>query len=79
MSADERQDMIRGMVARLSDRLATEGGPPEDWARLISSLSVLGDQAQAIAIWNNAQEVFADNPEALEVVREGARAAGLVL
>lgn len=79
MSAEERQDMIRGMVARLSDRLATEGGPPEDWARLISSLAVLGDEAQAIAIWNNAQEVFADNPEALEVVREGARAAGLVL
>lgn len=79
MSADERQEMIRGMVARLSDRLATEGGPPEDWARLISSLAVLGDEAQAIAVWNNAQEVFADNPDALEIVREGARAAGLVL
>ena len=79
MSAEDRQDMIRGMVARLSDRLATEGGTPEEWARLISSLGVLGDEAQAIAIWNNAQEVFADNPDALEIVREGARAAGLVL
>jgi cytochrome c-type biogenesis protein CcmH len=79
MSAEDRQEMIRGMVARLSDRLATEGGTPEEWARLISSLAVLGDEAQAIAVWNNAQEVFADNPDALEVVREGARAAGLVL
>lgn len=79
MSTEDRQEMIRGMVARLSDRLATEGGTPEEWARLISSLGVLGDEAQAIAIWNNAQEVFADNPEALDVVREGARAAGLVL
>ncbi len=79
MSPEERQEMIRGMVARLSDRLATEGGTPEEWARLISSLGVLGDEAQAIAIWNNAQEVFADNPDALDVVREGARAAGLVL
>jgi cytochrome c-type biogenesis protein CcmH len=79
MNAEDRQDMIRGMVARLSDRLATEGGTPEEWARLISSLAVLGDEAQAIAIWNNAQEVFADNPDALEIVREGARAAGLVL
>ncbi|MBO6885624.1 MAG: c-type cytochrome biogenesis protein CcmI [Marivita sp.] len=79
MSAEDRQEMIRGMVARLSDRLATEGGTPEEWARLISSLGVLGDEAQAIAVWNNAQEVFADNPDALEVVREGARAAGLVL
>jgi cytochrome c-type biogenesis protein CcmH len=79
MSPEDRQQMIQGMVARLSDRLATEGGPPQDWARLISSLAVLGDEAQAIAIWNNAQEVFADNPDALEIVREGARAAGLVL
>lgn len=79
MSAEDRQEMIRGMVARLSDRLATEGGTPEEWARLISSLGVLGDEAQAIAIWNNAQEVFADNPDALDIVREGARAAGLVL
>jgi len=79
MSPEARQEMIRGMVAQLSDRLATEGGPPEDWARLISSLGVLGDEAQAIAVWNNAQEVFADNPDALEIVREGARAAGLVL
>lgn len=79
MSAEDRQEMIQGMVARLSDRLANEGGPPEDWARLISSLAVLGDEAQAIAVWNNAQEVFADNPEALEIVRDGARAAGLVL
>ncbi|MFP7673434.1 c-type cytochrome biogenesis protein CcmI [Marivita sp. S0852] len=79
MSPEERQEMIRGMVTSLSDRLATEGGPPEDWARLITSLAVLGDQAQAIAIWNNAQEVFSDNPDALEIVRDGARAAGLVL
>lgn len=79
MSPEDRQEMIRGMVARLSDRLATEGGTPEEWARLISSLGVLGDEAQAIAVWNNAQEVFGDNPDALEIVREGARAAGLVL
>jgi cytochrome c-type biogenesis protein CcmH len=79
MTPEERQEMIRGMVANLSDRLATEGGPPEDWARLITSLAVLGDEAQAIAIWNNAQEVFADNPAALEIVRDGARSAGLVL
>lgn len=78
MTPEERQEMIAGMVARLSDRLATEGGPPEDWARLIGALSVLGNEAQAIAIWNNAQAVFADTPEALAIVRDGARGAGLV-
>ena len=79
LSIEERQEMIRGMVSRLSERLANEGGPPEDWARLIASLGVLGEEARAIAIWNNAQEVFADDPSALDVVRDGARAAGLVL
>ena len=79
MSEEDRQEMIRGMVSQLSDRLASEGGPPEDWARLITSLAILGDETQAIAIWNNAQEVFGDNPDALEIVRDGARAAGLVL
>jgi cytochrome c-type biogenesis protein CcmH len=78
MSAEDRTEMIRGMVGRLSDRLATEGGPPEDWARLIGALGVLGDEAQAIAIYNNALEVFAGNEAALGTVRDGARQAGLI-
>ncbi|MGR3270341.1 c-type cytochrome biogenesis protein CcmI [Thalassococcus profundi] len=78
MSPEARQEMIRGMVARLSDRLATEGGSPEEWARLIAAYAVLGNEGQAIAIWDDAKEVFAGNDEALETVREGARNAGLV-
>lgn len=77
MSAAERTEMIQGMVARLSDRLATEGGTPDEWARLIGAYGVLGNEEQAIAIWNNAQEVFAENAEALETVRNGARQAGI--
>ncbi|MDJ0822208.1 MAG: c-type cytochrome biogenesis protein CcmI [Paracoccaceae bacterium] len=77
MSEEDRQAMIQGMVANLSDRLATEGGPPADWARLIAAYGVLGNTDQAAAIWANAQEVFADNAEALELVREGARRAGV--
>ena len=78
MSPEARQEMIRGMVARLSDRLATEGGSPEEWARLIAAYAVLGNEGQAIAIWDDAKEVFAGNEAALETVREGARNAGLV-
>ena len=77
MSPEQRVEMIAGMVARLSDRLASEGGTPQEWARLISAYGVLNDQAQAIAIWDNAREVFAEQPEALEIVREGARNAGI--
>lgn len=78
MSAEDRMAMIEGMVAQLSDRLASEGGSPEEWARLLTALGVLGDEAQAIAIWTEAQEVFAGNEDALATVRDGARRAGLV-
>lgn len=77
MSAEDRQAMIEGMVAQLSDRLATEGGTAEEWARLIRALSVLGDQDQARAIWGEAQGVFAGREAELNQVRAAAEAAGV--
>lgn len=77
MSDEDRQEMIAGMVAQLSDRLATEGGSPEEWARLISALGVLGDADQAALIWQNAKDVFADRPDALATVRAAARRLGI--
>ena len=77
MEAGDRQAMIEGMVSQLADRLATEGGTPEEWARLISAYGVLGDRDRAALIWEEAQEVFAGSPAAVESVREGARNAGV--
>lgn len=77
MSEADRQQMIRGMVDRLSDRLATEGGTPEEWARLIGALGVLGDTERATAILAEARSKFAAQPEALEAVNAAARQAGL--
>ncbi len=77
MAPEDRAAMIRAMVDGLSDRLAIEGGPPEDWARLISALGVLGETADASAIWTEAQTIFADAPGALETVRAAAIAAGV--
>jgi cytochrome c-type biogenesis protein CcmH len=78
MTPEERMAMIRGMVEGLSERLGSEGGPPEEWTRLMGALLVLGDQAQAIDVYNNALEVFADAPDALEAIRDGAREVGLI-
>ncbi len=61
------------MVAQLSDRLASEGGPPEDWARLITSLRVLGNIEQADAILTEARVVFASSAEALAVIEAAAQ------
>ncbi|WP_425044168.1 c-type cytochrome biogenesis protein CcmI [Primorskyibacter sp. S87] len=77
MSAEDRQEMIRGMVDRLSDRLATEGGGPEEWARLIGALGVLGETSRAKAIYDEAKTRFDGNSEALAAITEAARSAGL--
>ncbi|WP_306152306.1 c-type cytochrome biogenesis protein CcmI [Roseovarius sp. MMSF_3281] len=77
MSVEERQQMIRGMVDGLSQRLAEEGGTPAEWARLIRALGVLGETDQASAIWTEAQTRFAEAPDAMALVREAAQAAGV--
>lgn len=77
MSPEERQQMIRGMVAGLSERLATEGGTAEEWARLIRALGVLGDTDQARAIWTEAQGIFAATPEDMSIVEQAAQDAGV--
>ncbi|WP_319824125.1 c-type cytochrome biogenesis protein CcmI [Thalassovita sp.] len=77
LSAEDRQEMIRNMVSQLAERLATEGGTPEEWARLISAYGVMGETERAQAVWQEAQQVFKDRPEALETVRAGAQSAGL--
>ncbi|MGL5012608.1 MAG: tetratricopeptide repeat protein, partial [Paracoccaceae bacterium] len=72
LSPEARTDMIAGMVAQLSDRLATSGGPPEDWAQLIKALRVLGENDRAAAILQEARMVFAANAEALATIEAAA-------
>lgn len=77
MTAEDRQTMIEGMVAQLSDRLATDGGPAEDWARLITSLVVLERRDEAQAIYAEAQTRFAGRTVELSFLRQTAVEAGL--
>lgn len=77
MSPAERMEMIQGMVAGLSDRLATEGGPVEDWSQLISSLGVLGQMDQARAVFENALKAFGDNRAAMDLLNRTADRIGL--
>lgn len=77
MSADERQQMIRGMVAGLAERLATEGGSAQEWARLIRAYGVLGDPDKAALIWAEAKQTFADDPAAMAVLAPVAEELGI--
>jgi cytochrome c-type biogenesis protein CcmH len=64
-------------VAGLAARLATDGGPASDWARLIAAYGVLGQTDQARAIWTEAQAVFAADPIGMGVVGAAAIEAGV--
>jgi cytochrome c-type biogenesis protein CcmH len=77
LKPEERMEMIQGMVAQLSDRLATDGGSAEEWARLITALGVLGDDERATAIWTEAQSVFANDASAMALLDAAAAQAGL--
>ncbi len=77
MAPADQQAMIQGMVTQLSDRLASEGGPATDWARLITALNVLGQTDQARTILTEARTTFAANAPDLAVIDAAAKDAGL--
>lgn len=77
MSTEDRQAMIEGMVAQLGERLATEGGTVEEWARLISSLAVLNRMDDAQEIYAEALTKFEGSPSQQSFLREQALNAGL--
>lgn len=68
MDADQSA-AVAGMVEGLAERLANEGGAPEDWARLIRSLTVLGQTDRATAIIAEAETTFAGDEAALSLIR----------
>lgn len=78
LSPEERQEMIEGMVARLGERLATQGGPPGDWARLIRSLGVIGQPDRARAILDEARTAFEGDPRAIAEIEDAAREGGIL-
>lgn len=78
MTPQQRQAMIAGMVGQLSDRLASQGGPAADWARLITALGVLGEMDRATEILAEAQGLFAGAPEDAAVIRAAGQQAGLI-
>ena len=78
LSEEDRQAMIGSMVSGLANRLATEGGPAQDWARLIRAYGVLGDQNAARTVWTEARQVFVSSMRGMEILTNAARDAGVL-
>ena len=77
MDPAAREEMIRGMVNGLSERLATQGGTAPEWAQLIAALGVLGESERGRAILGEARQVFANQPDDLQVIEDAAARGGL--
>ena len=70
LDAEAQREMVQGMVGGLAQRLNTEGGSPAEWARLIRSYDVLGQDADADAAHAKARAIFAQDPAALTILGE---------
>ncbi len=74
MAPEDRQAMIRGMVAQLHDRLRDEGkaGDVNEWGRLMRSYNVMGDAAAVQAAYEEATEIYAGDSIGLAYLKEAA-------
>jgi cytochrome c-type biogenesis protein CcmH len=77
MSDAQRKDMIRGMVARLADRLKAGGSDLESWQKLLRAYVVLGDRAQAHAAAVDAKKALASDPGKLHDIEDVIKTLGL--
>jgi cytochrome c-type biogenesis protein CcmH len=67
MSAEDRQTMIRSMVARLAERLQSEPNDLDGWLRLGRAYGVLGERDKAIDAYEHADRLVQGDDQHREV------------
>jgi cytochrome c-type biogenesis protein CcmH len=77
MNDEQRVEMIRGMVGRLSDRLHAQGGDVEGWLRLVRAYAVLGDRDKAKGAAVEARHALADRPDEVKRIDDLVKGLGL--
>jgi len=77
MSEKDRGDMIRGMVARLADKLKQNGDDVEGWQRLLRAYIVLGERDKAEAAAADARKALAADPDKLRRIDDVIKSLGL--
>ena len=77
MSEQDRGAMIRGMVARLADKLKTDGNDVEGWQRLLRAYVVLGERDKAQAAAGDARRALAGDADKLRQIEDMIRSLGL--
>lgn len=77
MPEAQRNEMIRGMVAKLADRLHTDGSDVEGWLRLVRAYAVLGERDQAKGAAADAKKALAQHPDEIKRIDDLVRGLGL--
>lgn len=77
MSEQDRNEMVRGMVARLADRLKQNGDDLEGWQRLMRAYLVLGERDKALAAAGEAKRALASDPDKLKRIQDTIKEMGL--
>ncbi|MEO0672530.1 MAG: c-type cytochrome biogenesis protein CcmI [Pseudomonadota bacterium] len=77
MAPEDRSAMIRGMVARLDERLGDASTDLDGWQRLVRAYMVLGERDQARAALQRAEKALRGNAQALAALKRSAEALGL--
>jgi cytochrome c-type biogenesis protein CcmH len=77
MNPDEQNQMVRGMVARLADKLKADGTDIRGWQRLLRSYITLGERDKAQAAAGDARRAFASDPDQLRQIEDTIKSLGL--
>lgn len=77
MSETDRSDMVRGMVARLADKLKQDGSDIEGWQRLLRAYMVLGERDKASAAASDARRALASDPDKLRRIDDTIKSIGI--
>jgi cytochrome c-type biogenesis protein CcmH len=77
MPEAQRNEMIRGMVAKLADRLHADGSDVDGWLRLVRAYVVLGEREKAKDAAADARHALASDPQKLRQIDELAKALGV--
>jgi cytochrome c-type biogenesis protein CcmH len=79
MPEGDKQEMIKGMVARLADRLDKSPHDAEGWVRLMRSRMVLDQADLARDAFKRAASEFSGDAASLQLIRTAAQGLGLAI
>ena len=77
LGSSDQKAMIEGMVSRLANRLASNGGSVDEWSRLIRAYTVLHEGGKAKAALADARKALAPDSNAVASLDALARDLGL--